>query len=206
MKKTLGERLRAARTSKGLSQGELAVQVGVSRTAIGQWEVNGVQPSIERLELAAKILEVRPEWLAFEVSNPSSDFEPDRVELDEIEFGPELSEASSTSTWQLPAKFVDNELMITGPTPILFRVSNNAMSPELKSGDRVIVDRGQTAIDGGIFLIWNHKAASVARLLLVRSDKETLMRIVLGDQGVDVRADSIQVLGKVVGLIRPAES
>ncbi|WP_367647413.1 helix-turn-helix domain-containing protein [Ruegeria arenilitoris] len=206
MRQSLGERLRLARLAKGISQGELASAIGVSRTAIGQWELNGVQPSLERLDEVSRFLDVKPEWIAFGVSDTPDSSEANFVEVDEVEFGQSHNEVFPKQVWKLPFGFVTHELMISDSSPIIFRVSNNAMAPELTSGDRVIVDRGQSVIDGGLLLIWNKVAACVARVHANPSETEDSVRVVLGGQSIDMPLGSVVVLGKVVGRIRSAES
>lgn len=62
---TMGDRIRSARTSAGLSQSQLAEQTGVKRSAVAQWERRGgTRPSVQNLERVAVITQVRFEWLA----------------------------------------------------------------------------------------------------------------------------------------------
>lgn len=62
----LSVRIRTARVRAGLSQKDLAGLVGVSRTAVSNWESNAciVRPSIERLEVICRSTNVSCEWLA----------------------------------------------------------------------------------------------------------------------------------------------
>lgn len=61
---TIGDRIRKARKDKGLTQKQLADQVGVSRAAVTQWEsgeTKGLKP--ENLFAVANVLGVSAEWL-----------------------------------------------------------------------------------------------------------------------------------------------
>ena len=61
----LAERIRRARRIAGISQQALASAVGVTRSAVGNWEVpNGARPAAARLEQLAHTLHVNFEWLA----------------------------------------------------------------------------------------------------------------------------------------------
>lgn len=62
----LSTRIRTARTRAGMSQGELAEALGVSRSAVGNWESakGRVSPSSERLSELALATGVSYEWLA----------------------------------------------------------------------------------------------------------------------------------------------
>lgn len=62
----LSVRIRTARVRAGLSQQELARLVGVSRTAVSNWESSArvARPSSERLEIICRLTNVSWEWLA----------------------------------------------------------------------------------------------------------------------------------------------
>ncbi|MBS0214733.1 MAG: helix-turn-helix transcriptional regulator [Proteobacteria bacterium] len=61
----LATRIRAARRQSGMSQKTMAVQLGVSRGAIANWESSGhAQPSRTNLGKVAAITGVKIEWLA----------------------------------------------------------------------------------------------------------------------------------------------
>jgi transcriptional regulator with XRE-family HTH domain len=60
-----GRRIRRARTVRKLSQAQLALCVGVHRSAVAQWEQQaGTIPSVAHLAKIADVLEVSLEWLA----------------------------------------------------------------------------------------------------------------------------------------------
>ncbi|GAB6042719.1 helix-turn-helix domain-containing protein [Endothiovibrio diazotrophicus] len=61
----IGKRIRAARKEAGLTQDELAARVGVSRSAIAQWETRPkVLPSHANMDALTEVLRVNYEWLA----------------------------------------------------------------------------------------------------------------------------------------------
>lgn len=66
----VGERLRAARVSKGLSQQELAAKANVNQATISKIEA-GAKSSLETLEKLAAILGLRPGWLVYGNDVPS---------------------------------------------------------------------------------------------------------------------------------------
>lgn len=55
---TIGDRIRAARKEKGLTQKELAHKLGVSASMVGQYETNVRKPKIETLENISSALGV----------------------------------------------------------------------------------------------------------------------------------------------------
>jgi len=61
--RAMGDRIREARTKKGLSQKALAMQLGVSAGAVGQWEIGQTSPTLDMFELLCGVLEVTRDWL-----------------------------------------------------------------------------------------------------------------------------------------------
>lgn len=51
----LGQNLRAARLHRGLTQGQLAVRLGVTRQAISKWEQDQSQPDLNNLKQLAEV-------------------------------------------------------------------------------------------------------------------------------------------------------
>lgn len=60
---TLGQKLKAARTSAGLTQEQLSVALSVSRQAITKWESDKGIPDIENLKNISKVLGVSLDYL-----------------------------------------------------------------------------------------------------------------------------------------------
>lgn len=59
----IGERIAAARRAKDWTQGDLAAQVGVSRSAVAQWETGRAGQVTGNLSRIAAVLEVGVEYL-----------------------------------------------------------------------------------------------------------------------------------------------
>jgi len=55
---TLGEKIRYSRKSCGLSQGQLADRMCVSRSAIAKWETDKGMPDVENLKILSRLLRV----------------------------------------------------------------------------------------------------------------------------------------------------
>jgi len=59
------DRIRRARLTAGLSQTQLALETGVRRSAVAQWErEGGTFPSVQHLSRIAIVTQVHFEWLA----------------------------------------------------------------------------------------------------------------------------------------------
>jgi transcriptional regulator with XRE-family HTH domain len=59
----IGARIAAARSARGWTQGELAAQVGVSRSAVAQWETGRAGQVTVNLSRIAAVLDVGVEYL-----------------------------------------------------------------------------------------------------------------------------------------------
>ena len=81
---TLGEKLRQARKSCGLSQGQLADKLCVSRSAIAKWETDKGLPDVENLKQLSRLLHVSLDTLL----NDTEDASPTvRERYDPAQFG-----------------------------------------------------------------------------------------------------------------------
>lgn len=66
------ERLYTLRKERGLSQEDLANEVGVSRQAVQKWESGAAQPSLDKLTALAKYFGVTLDWLVNGEEAPGS--------------------------------------------------------------------------------------------------------------------------------------
>ena len=60
----IGTRIKEAREIKGLSQRQLAIQLGIQASSVNSWESEKKSPTIDRLVMVAFLLNVSLEWLA----------------------------------------------------------------------------------------------------------------------------------------------
>jgi transcriptional regulator with XRE-family HTH domain len=61
----IGSRIRATRAERGITQDELATAVGVSRSAVAQWETGRTGQITGNLSKIAAVLEVGVEYLVY---------------------------------------------------------------------------------------------------------------------------------------------
>jgi transcriptional regulator with XRE-family HTH domain len=78
-RKYMGTRIKSARERKGLSQAGLGKALGVTQSAVGQWETKGgTQPNMDNLVHMAEILETTVEYLAEGKASPFG--EPPKID------------------------------------------------------------------------------------------------------------------------------
>ncbi len=82
---TLTIRLIKTRREKRLSQQALADLIGVSRSALAQWETDMSRPSLDNLRKIAEILDVSFEWLATGRGNQYMTVNHDEVSDDDLD-------------------------------------------------------------------------------------------------------------------------
>ena len=59
----LNQRFRLLRQAQGISQVELAKQLGVTKQSISNWENDNIQPSIDMLKQLAQVFSVSTDYL-----------------------------------------------------------------------------------------------------------------------------------------------
>lgn len=69
---TLGEKIISLRKSRGLSQEELAITLGVSRQAVSKWETGDATPDTDKVVALADYFDTTTDWLL-------RDIEPERA-------------------------------------------------------------------------------------------------------------------------------
>lgn len=78
---TLGERLKYARETRGMTQTQLAEAIGQHQSTLAHWERGKARPSPEKVDLMAPVLGVATEWLLYgRGSGPDMNRGPGRVE------------------------------------------------------------------------------------------------------------------------------
>lgn len=60
---TFGQRLRARRAARGMTQADLARALGRTQTCVSYWESDRREPSFADLSVLAKSLEISTDWL-----------------------------------------------------------------------------------------------------------------------------------------------
>lgn len=120
----LNMRIRAARVKAGLSQAEMAATLGVSRSAVANWEcADSVAPHTTRLTQIALLTEVSHEWLATGRGTPV--LNQDGIPAVDAEMVDDLIErrllrayrAAPTATQQALLQLAESHLQASGRGP-----------------------------------------------------------------------------------------
>ncbi|MEL6337633.1 MAG: helix-turn-helix transcriptional regulator [Pseudomonadota bacterium] len=88
---TFGDRMALAREAQGLTQAQLARQLGLRVDSVRNWEADRAEPRANRLQMLAAFLNVSIVWLLTGRGEGAPSFEPGEVE-DAGEMGAILAE------------------------------------------------------------------------------------------------------------------
>jgi transcriptional regulator with XRE-family HTH domain len=88
MKMTLGEKIKSARKSAGLTQEQLAEKLIVSRQAITKWESDKGLPDIENLKRLSKLLNISIDYLLDDGKNMDLTVIREEINLDDYTVNP----------------------------------------------------------------------------------------------------------------------
>lgn len=84
----IGSRIVRARAALGMSQAELATQLGVAATQVARWEKGKANPRPETLHKVAGVLKVTPDW----IERGEGEMNSDNPLLEDAEIEAELNE------------------------------------------------------------------------------------------------------------------
>lgn len=195
----IGRRIREARELSGLSGPQLAVFLGISRSALSQMELGKSGMTINVLERLARHLQTSPEWLRYGVGNgpriPRPVMVPE-INVEHVSF--ELSELMQYRTereWAVPLSEA-HRMGLTEHKLIAIRV-NEAIPPEFKAGDVVVLDLAANQFNrrGYYALILDDRC-----VLCLVSKSASKFEATIGTQ--TITANSVKVLGTVVYCFR----
>lgn len=140
---SVGKRIKQAREKLGLTQAELARQVGVSRTAVGMWENGAAFPQHKNVPRLSEILGLHP--ASFDPYSGStvtpvltSSYTNQIPVLDWTELqawsGGEINMGATASREFLQ---VDSSI---GKRTIALRIKDESMCPDFRINDEILID------------------------------------------------------------------
>ena len=206
---TVGDRIVEARKAKDMTQLDLSKRLGVSRAAVGQWEINATSPSIAKLEEVALVLGVEPQWLAYNVRvgeprivyrNP----ERDNINwLPELTFGESLGALAEGDRWGIPGEYLTRELRSSPTDTAVCTVNSHAIEPAYEYGDKVFVDRSDTRPSpAGVFLYWDGIGMAFAKMQAMPGAEPKVRVTQKGADFFEVPLSEMTIIGRVKGRLQ----
>lgn len=203
---TVGSRIVEARKAKEMTQLDLAKLLGISRAAVGQWEIDATSPSIAKLEEVAMILGVEPQWLAYNVKpgevrvvyrNPERD---NIIWVNELKFGDAPDDLPVGDKWGIPSEYLTRELNTPLDNVALCTVNSHAVEPEFEYGDKVIIDQNDVKPSpGGTFLYWDGIGFAYARMQAIPGATAKVRISQKGADTFEMPLDEVKIIGRVKG-------
>ena len=199
---TVGEKIKALRKSKGLTQTELGDRVGVQKNAVSKWECGRVEDiPTSTIKALANIFNVPPSYLIDDDDTPSLPDVPEIQPLPKMKKWKVLGGVACGEPRYLPL-----EESIEAPADIhadfLFRCSGDSMiNARIYDGDYVFVRRGDVP-NGCIGVVRVEDSYSLKRIfhgpdyLELRPENPTYETIIL--RGEQLNAE---ILGQAVKFI-----
>lgn len=223
-KNSVGSRITSAREQKGLSQTDLGIGVGVTRSAVSQWESGTTEPSAGKLRAIAMRTGVDYDWLATgRGSGPDGASEAEErpfngiIEIDvraglgaggstegrEVRHDGDYADPVKPEAWHFPSRFMREEIRASESQVIIIETDGDSMEPTIGSGERIIVHTGmRTPSPDGIFALRDTFGNIVAKRLQVLRKGEPPRVLIISDNKAhpteEVGLDEIHIVGRVL--------
>ena len=217
---TIGDRIRARRKAKKLTQKEVADHLGVTPSAVTQWELGNTAP--KKLADLSELLGVDYRWLETGKGTPEPQFKTQSViewdddtplDSDEIEI-PHYSgvtvcagsqEGSVMEQTDRKIRMAKSSARKAGATLsgcFSFNISGDSMAERIPDGSRCTADSTKTEIIDGKIYVFRHGASRRTKYLhLLPPDNKLLIRShnkEYGDEVIEPEdMDQIEILGWV---------
>ena len=168
--KQIGERIRAMRTSRHISQSDLAERLEVSRSAVAMWESGSREPGLDTLEALAGVFGVSLNALLGE--DPAEPSGARRVPvLGSIPAGIPVEAIEDVLDWEeLPS-----HMFTGGKEYFCLQLKGDSMYPEYRNGDVVVFRKQDTCENGQDCAV------------MVNGDDATFKRVRIGEKGVTLQ-------------------
>ena len=202
--KSIGERIKDARKSAGLTQLELAKKTELSRSYIGDIEKDRYNPSVSTLQLIATATNTPLENLLPSSKTPSSTGRGVRIPvLGRVVAGIPLEAVEEI----LDYEEITPELAATGDFFAL-KIHDHSMEPRILNGDIVIVRRQDNVDNDDIAIVLVNGNEATAKRVKKQEDGITLIATNTSVyephfySNKEIQSLPVKILGKVVELRR----
>lgn len=208
----IGERLKAARKERDMTQADLGKAIGVVQSVISELEAGKLKSwATHRDALCRALGKPRRYFEPIESDTPpvfdtAADL-PNYVEIPEYDVrlsaggGFVVDQETTRRHWPLPRFLVVDRLGLTPGRATVQEVIGDSMEPTLSSGDYVLIDLGDSRIGlPGIFAVWDGDALVCKRLERVPGSEPSEVSI-KSDNPLHgeyrVPEDRVRVIGRV---------
>lgn len=190
---------------RGISQTELARQIGVTRPSINGW-LNGSVPSEGNLEVLCKFLNVEPSFLKYGISTNVDDDNDVTVNVPAMDRKPTAAANETDGNrgvvgMRFSKEWLNSRSQTKVDTIRVFNMTGSSMSPTFEEGDLLIVDTSvNQIISNGIYIL-RQLGEDVVRRIQFDLDQKTVNVIFDNDQYPNLSTDnsqSLEVVGRVI--------
>ena len=216
---TIGERVKAARKERGMTQGELGKALGVVQSVISDIENGKLKSWPTHRNAIRRVL-----------GKPLSYFEPEESDLPpETDAHADLSNVvmlpeydvrlsagdgfyvgaeTTKREWPYPRFLVVDQLGMSPGNATVQEVIGDSMEPTLSSGDFVLIDMNDTRIGlPGIFAVWDGDALVCKRVERIPGSEPRQVRIKSDNPlhgEYQVPEDQVRIVGRIRWITRRA--
>lgn len=136
---TIGERIQFKRKQFGMTQTELAQKLGITHSAVHQWENDLSSPNAFNLITLLKIFDCSAEWLlqGIGVSSKKEQYGVDNIRKMPLMTDNEILGVKNTTYSQQEWVVYSGNI---SETSFAYRIDNNSMLPVFLNGDLVLID------------------------------------------------------------------
>lgn len=187
---------RQLRKERNLSQANLAERLGVSQTAVSQWETDKNYPDINTIKQLADIYSVTTDYL---LGVDSSRLKKDNeiVVYTRVPAGVEWANIEERAGYEeLGVKMLEN-----GKTYVGFKVSDDDMAPVFLKDDVLIVEVRDNCEDGEIALVQVSGYDAEIKYVFMQPNGVLVQPLVPSKRG-DFYANTSKEKARILGVVR----
>ena len=168
---SIGDRIKDLRLKKRITQKELAVKVGVTSTAVSQWERGENEPKNKHLLKLSKELGTSVDWLTIALKPPIYTLDSSNLACALVAFYPCVNASGGTGS------YVDDEKEDYAPIPTnvlrgrnvddiaCIIVTGDSMLPVVPDGSIIAIDRQDQLIRDGKIYVFKQNGLLRVKLL-----------------------------------------
>lgn len=187
---------RQLRKERNLSQANLAERLGVSQTAVSQWETDKNYPDINTIKQLADIYSVTTDYL---LGVDSSRLKKDNeiVVYTRVPAGVEWANIEERAGYEeLGVKMLEN-----GKTYVGFEVSDDEMAPVFLKDDVLIIEVRDNCEDGEIALVQVSGYDAEIKYVFMQPNGVLVQPLVPSKRG-DFYANTSKEKARILGVVR----